>query len=143
MNDARRERVDFLSACLEGTPGLTLPREPAGYHHVWYGYTLLLDDPWAGSPRDTVVDRLIKQYGVGTWIMNSSLGDYDTILRKLGHRPEDTPRSTSAGRRLFCPAVHPLMSDDDLRYVAAAVKASMAAVADETGLRSRQLVAAR
>jgi perosamine synthetase len=133
MNDARRQRIGAFAALLEGTPGLVLPSEPAGYHHVWYGYTLLLDPPWAGAPRDQVVERLIHEYGVGTWIMNASLGDYDTVLRVLGHRPEDTPVSTGVGRRLFCPAVHPLMSDDDLRYIAAAIKASMAAVARQMG----------
>jgi dTDP-4-amino-4,6-dideoxygalactose transaminase len=90
---------------------------------------------WAGAPRDRVVERLIKQHGVGTWVMNMSLGDYDTILTRLGHRPEDTPVSTDVGRRLFCPALHPLMSDDDLRYIAAAIKASMLAVAAERGMR--------
>ena len=134
MNDARRQRVGDLAALLRDIPGLTLPVEPPGYRHVWYGYTLLLDNAWAGAPRDGIVERLIKQYGVGTWVMNMSLGDYDSILNALGHRPEDTPVSTNAGRRLFCPAVHPLMSDDDLRYIAAAIKASMQAVASEMGL---------
>jgi perosamine synthetase len=134
MNDTRRERVAALAALLGGVPGLALPREPAGYRHVWYGYTCLLDQPWAGAARDAVVDRLINRYGVGTWVMNMALPDYDSILNRLGHTPEDVPVSTDVGRRLFCPAVHPLMSDDDLRYIAAAVKSSMEAVARETGL---------
>jgi dTDP-4-amino-4,6-dideoxygalactose transaminase len=58
----------------------------------------------------------------------------EAVEQAPGHTPEDVPVSTAVGRRLFCPAVHPLMSDDDLRYVAAAVKASMRAVARETGL---------
>ncbi|MGH2368397.1 MAG: DegT/DnrJ/EryC1/StrS family aminotransferase, partial [Chloroflexota bacterium] len=134
MNDARRARVAALASLLQDVPGLTLPAEPPGYRHVWYGYTLLLDAAWAGPPRNQVVDRLIKQYGVGTWIMNMALGDYDSVLRTLGHSPDDTPVSTDIGRRLFCPALHPLMTDDDLRYIAAAIKASMAAVAADMGL---------
>jgi dTDP-4-amino-4,6-dideoxygalactose transaminase len=134
MNEARRERVADFSALLQGVPGLTLPAEPHGYDHVWYGYTLLLDNAWAGVPRDRLVERLLKEYGVDSWIMNKSLGDYDSILIKLGHSADDTPVSTNAGRRLFCPALHPLMTDDDLRYIVAAIKATMASVAHELGL---------
>jgi perosamine synthetase len=134
MNNLRRERVAALAALLEGIPELILPQERPGYHHVWYGYTLLLERPWVGKPRDAVVDQLIQQYGVGTWVMNMALPDYDSIVNKQGHRPEDLPVSTDVGRRLLCPAVHPLMSDDDLRYITAALKASLQAVAKETGL---------
>jgi dTDP-4-amino-4,6-dideoxygalactose transaminase len=53
---------------------------------------------------------------------------------RLGHSPEDVPVSTDAGRRLFCPAIHPLMTDEDLRYVAAAIKESMNTVAADMRL---------
>ena len=134
MNEARRKRVADFAALLRGADGLTLPEEPAGYNHVWYGYTLLLDAPWAGAPRDLIVERLNRQYGVDSWVMNKSLGDYDSVLNRLGHSAADTPVSTDIGRRLFCPALHPLMSDDDLLYVAAAIKASMVAVGKEAGV---------
>ena len=65
--------------------------------------------------------------------MNAALPDYDSILNKLGHTPEDVPVSTDLGRRLFCPSLHPLMSDDDVRYVAASIKASMATVEETVG----------
>jgi len=134
MNAARHKRAAELTKMLEGIPGLALPTEPPGYYHVWYGYTILMDESWTGEPRDKVVDSLIKQYGVGTWVMNMALPDYDTILRKQGHKPEDVPVSTNVGRRLFCPALHPLMSDDDLRYIVAAIKASMNTVSAQMRL---------
>ena len=134
MNAARRARVATLAVQLDGIPGLTLPHEPEGYEHVWYGYTLLLDKPFAGKPRDRVIERLADVYGITAWVMNASLGDYDTILNKLGHRPEDTPASTDIGRRLLCPPIHPLMSDEEVRYIVAALKASMSAVTAEADL---------
>jgi perosamine synthetase len=134
MNEARRQRVADFVGLIEDIPGLTLPIEPEGYHHVWYGYTLLLDEEWVGDPRDKMADRLIGEHGVGTWIMNASLPDYHGFMVKIGHRPEDVPVSTDTGRRLFCPAIHPLMSDEDLRYVAAAIKESMNTVAADMRL---------
>lgn len=134
MNEARRARIADFASLLQDIPGVTLPTEPAGYHHVWYGYTMLLDRPFAGAPRDKIVDRLARQYGITAWVMNASLGDYDTVLNKLGHTPEQTPVSTDAGRRLLCPPVHPHMDDEDLRYIAAALKASIESVAAEAGI---------
>lgn len=134
MNDARRQRVADFVELIEDMPGLILPIEPEGYHHVWYGYTLMFEEEWAGDPRDKFADRLIGHHGVGTWIMNASLPDYVGYMVRMGHRPEDVPVSTDAGRRLFCPAIHPLMTDEDLRYVAAAIKESMNTVASDMRL---------
>ena len=75
-----------------------------------------------------------SEYGVGGGIMNAALPDYDSILNKLGHTPEDVPVSTDIGRRLFCPSLHPLMSDDDVKYVAASIKASMQEVSAAVGV---------
>ncbi len=134
MNDLRRDRALLLSACLADAPGVIVPQTPAGYDHVWYGYTVMLESEWAGEPRDKVTEHMQSEYGVGGGIMNAALPDYDSILNKLGHTPEDVPVSTDIGRRLFCPSLHPLMSDDDVRYVAASIKASMQEVSATVGV---------
>ena len=45
---------------------------------------------------------------------------------------QDLPLSEQLGARLFCPALHPLMSEQDNDYIAAALDAAVQQVAEES-----------
>ncbi len=125
MNALRVERARRLTALLSEVPDLTLPTEPAGCGHIYYGYTIMVPREWAGNRRNGVVKILMERYGVGAVVMNEVTPKASILIKQLGYAPSDSPISDETGMRLFCPSLHPLMSDDDLHYIAAAIAESM------------------
>jgi len=118
---ARRVRLARLrSFMLEGVPELTLPYEPRDCDHTFYLYTLLVTPEWAGKKRDMVIDILRKKYGVGCLIGNPPVY-WDSGFIRNATRGQRLPIAESLGRRIFCPSLHPLMTDKQNEYIAAAV----------------------
>ncbi|MGD9496456.1 MAG: DegT/DnrJ/EryC1/StrS family aminotransferase [Armatimonadota bacterium] len=121
MNDRRRDRAQRLTELLSGIEELTLPTEPEGCHHVYYGYTIMVPEAWAGAGRQRLMDWLQSERGVGTVVMNNPTYKQDKLIASLGYGPEQVPVSELTGERLFCLSLHPLMTDDDLQYIAGSV----------------------
>ena len=118
---ARRVRLARLrSKMLGGVPELTLPFEPKDCAHTYYLYTLLVPEGWAGKKRDQVVEILRRKYGVGCMIGNPPVYTDNAYIRKAT-KGQRLPLSESLGQRLFCPSLHPLMTDAQNEYIASAV----------------------
>jgi dTDP-4-amino-4,6-dideoxygalactose transaminase len=127
MNALRRDRARKLTELLSGIEELTLPTEPPGCMHIYYGYTVMVPDEWAGEKRQELMDW-VGARGVGTVVMNDCTWTFDKMIASLGHDGADTPRSVRYGKRLFCISLHPLMTDDDLQYIAATMAEGVKAV---------------
>jgi len=122
---ARRVRLARLrSKMLEGVPGLTVPFAPPECGHTYYLYTLLVPPEWAGRKRGKVAKILGKKYGVGCTIANPPVYTDNDFIRKATGR-QRLPLSESLGARLFCPSLHPLMTDAQNEYISAAVIEAM------------------
>lgn len=121
MNDLRRDRAHKMTELLGDIPQLTLPTEPEGYHHIYYGYTIMVPEDWATEKRQQLMDWLLNERGVGTVVMNNPTYKQDKLIASLGFDPADTPVSELTGERLFCLSLHPLMTDDDLHYITEAM----------------------
>ena len=125
---ARRVRLARLrSFMLEGVPELTLPYEPKDCDHTYYLYTLLVNPEWAGKKRDMLIDILRKKYGVGCMIGNPPVYRDSGFIRNAT-RGQRLPISDSLGRRIFCPSLHPLMTDGQNEYIAAAIIEAVGAI---------------
>lgn len=121
MNALRRDRAQKLTELLRGIEELTLPTEPDGYTHIYYGYTVMVPEDWATDKRKQLMDWLLNERGVGTVVMNNPTYKHDPYLAHLGYDGRDVPISELTGERLFCICMHPLLTDDDLQYIAQAV----------------------
>ena len=108
------------SRLLDGVPELTLPLEPPGYDHTFYLYTLLVPPEWAGAKRDRLMAVLENDYGVGCVVANPPTYSGHAYLREQT-AGQVLPRSEELGGRIFCVALHPLMSEELNEYIAAAV----------------------
>lgn len=130
MNGRRRELALQRTALLADTPHLTLPTEPAGYGHTYYLHTLMVPRAWAGARRDRVMAILQEQYGVGSLVLNRPTYQSKPFVRQntLG---QELPLSEELGARLFCPGLHPLMSEANNEFIAAAIDAAIEQVASE------------
>jgi len=105
---------------LADIPELTLPCEPPDCEHTYYLYTCLVPKAWAGEKRDRLVAMLAEEFGVGSAIANVPVHQAVPFIRQHAVNV-DLPLSEELGARLFCPSLHPLMSEDDNAYVCAAL----------------------
>lgn len=116
----RRELARQRHALLDGVPELTLPYEPPDCEHTFYLYTLLVPPAWAGERRDRLVKLLDDDYGVGCAIANPPVYQGHAYIRAQT-AGQSLPLSEELGARVLCPSLHPLMTDEQNEYVAAAV----------------------
>jgi len=117
---SRRRLAQARAKMLEGCPGLQLPHEPPGYEHCYYLYSLLVPREWAGEKRDQLMGLLADDYGVDTVTANPPC--HTTVTFIQAHtRGQRLPVSEEVGARLFCPPIHPMMSDEDNEFICAAI----------------------
>jgi len=120
MNALRIERAHQYTQRLKAIPEITTPIEPPHCSHVYYGYTVMAPEDWAGERRDQLCNMLNDEYGVGAVVMNDVTPVQHALIREqtVG---QHTPVSDLTGKRLFCISLHPLMTDDDVEYICWAV----------------------
>lgn len=116
----RRKVAADRTAMLQDLPELTLPVEPPDCYHSYYLYTILVPPEWAGERRDRLCAMLREDYSVNTIIANPPVHSTVPYLRRLTGNVH-LPVSEEVGARLFCPPIHPGMSEDDNRYICAAI----------------------
>jgi perosamine synthetase len=118
----RRKRAQQRLALLDGIPELTLPYEPPVSVHTYYLFTLLVPESWAGEKRDELCRMLQDDYAVGTTIANPPVWQGRPFIQAHTQGQEETlPVSVELGRRLFCLSLHPLMTEAENAYIAAAL----------------------
>ena len=120
MIASRRRLAQARTAMLEGCPRLALPSEPEGCVHCYYMYSTLVSPEWAGNTRDRMIELLDGEYGVKCGIFNRPAHEEIPYIRRQT-AGQELPVSHGIGERLFCPPIHPAMSDEDNEYIAAAI----------------------
>ncbi|MBW7863125.1 MAG: DegT/DnrJ/EryC1/StrS family aminotransferase [Candidatus Hydrogenedentes bacterium] len=117
---ARRRLARDRTEMLAGVPELTLPHEPPDCLHTYYLYTCLVCREWAGETRDRLMRIMDERFGVRLLVANRPAYEAHAYLRR--HTAgQSLPLSEELGARLFCIPTHPAMSDEDNRYIAAAI----------------------
>ena len=122
MNAQRVRRARERLAMLEGLPELTLPCEPPGYEHMFYFFTCLVPEAWAGEKRDRLMKMLLDEYGVGTAVCNPPVWEASPFIRRhTEDQLNSLPVSVLTARRLFGVSLHPQMTEEENAYIAAAL----------------------
>lgn len=120
MNNKRREAAFRRTRMLEGVPELTLPCEPEGSKHLYYVYSLLVSSDWAGEKRDKIISIMKEKFGIVCAVTNPpTYLRWPYIAKKCGI--PNLKVSDDIGKRLFCPPLHPLFSEDQENYICAAL----------------------
>jgi perosamine synthetase len=121
MNALRVRRAEERSRMLKGTPGLTLPPSPGDRTHLHYLYTLLVSPMLAGNIRDRILEMLKREYGIGAVVANPPTYQSNSYIQSRV-RGVALPVAECLGRRILCPSLHPLMSEEDNRFIATAIR---------------------
>jgi dTDP-4-amino-4,6-dideoxygalactose transaminase len=105
---------------LAGLAEITPPYEPADCEHSFYLYTCLVPEAWAGEKRDKLMQMLQDEYAIGCIVANRPAYLTRQILADHS-RGQRNPLSEAVTARLFCVSLHPAMSDELNRDIAAAM----------------------
>ena len=123
LDDMTAQRVKLAKRrdeLLLGIPELTLPYEPPGYEHTYYLYTMLVPRAWAGQKRDRVMRIVEEEHGIGCGVYNRAAYADSPFIREQT-AGQELPLSDELSERLFCMALHPLMTEEENEYTAAAL----------------------
>ena len=119
--DRRRcEIADRYARRLHGIEGLELPHTLPDRHHAWHLYIIGVTGR-CGSSRDELIQRLSEQ-GVATSVHFIPVHYHSYYGRQLGYRRGEFPHAESAFQRAVSLPLYPAMADEDVDYVADAVR---------------------
>ena len=121
LNEARRRNASVLDEGLAGTPGVVLPRERAGYRHVYHQYTIAV----AGD-RQRFQQRLTGR-GIGTAIHYEVPVHRQPLYAAMGYARVSLPATEAAAATVLSLPVHPRLSDGDLDRIVESVREAAAA----------------
>jgi dTDP-4-amino-4,6-dideoxygalactose transaminase len=118
LHRRRQAIVALYEALLGDRPELEPLAAPADCTHAWHLYVVRMRPERLRIDRDTLIEQL-KADGVGTAVHFIPLHLHSFYREVLGYRPEDFPVATAAAETILSLPLFTLMSDDDVRYVAA------------------------
>src|SRR3989338_202341 len=117
-NQRRRELARMYNELLAGVPGVTTPEDPGGDRHVWYVYAIRM----AGGKRDALREALTER-GIGTQIHYPIPVHLQDAAQFLGYREGELPVTERVANEVLSLPMYPELTDDQVTYVADAVKA--------------------
>ncbi len=117
FSEKRRRNAQRLTEKLDLVERLTLPKEPEGYRHSWYLYTVRLQDS-KGPERDKMVEKL-RKLGIGATVY------YGTPVHRMPYYCQfeeySLPESDKASDEVFSLPVHPGVTLQEINYIADSV----------------------
>jgi perosamine synthetase len=113
----RRENARRLTAKLRKAKGLQLPKEPKGYKHSWYLYTIRLKGA-KGKKRDKTVEAL-RQKGIGAEVYYTNPVHLMPYYKKFGRYR--LPQSEKAAKQVLSLPVHPGVTAEQMDFIGESV----------------------
>ena len=114
-NAARRRRAEAYTRALDGTPGLTLPREREGAQSCWYLYTV------RARERDRLAERLGRQ-GIASAVHYPRPIHLQPAMASAGGKPGDLPVSERLSAEVLSLPLYPELPLEDVERIAAEVR---------------------
>jgi dTDP-4-amino-4,6-dideoxygalactose transaminase len=116
---SRRRNAELYNDGLAEVPGITIPKEPEGYEHVYNQYTILCDNKTI--MRDKLASDL-KEREVGTAIYYPKPLHLHHHFAKLGYKQGDFPVSEMFASRVLSLPVGPHVSESDIQSIISTIK---------------------
>ena len=121
FNNRRRELAALYQDLFADVPELQLPVMPSyGHHATWHLYPVRVKDAF-GMNRDAFMAEL-KARNVGTGIHFKAVHTHPYYRQKYPGIEKALPHATWVSERICSLPLFPAMTEDDVRYVVAAVK---------------------
>lgn len=108
---------------------VALPAEPEpGTRHAYHLYTILIDPARTGIDRDGFLGAMTRQ-NIGVGVHYLSIPEHPIYQELYGWRPEHYPHAARIGQQTVSLPIGPVLKDEDVQDVIAAVRQSLRASA--------------
>lgn len=97
------------------------PVVPEGFYSSWAQYTLILDS----KEQRTHLQKELKEQGIPTMVYYPKSMHLQGAFADLGYKKGDFPVAESLCERVLSLPMHPYLNEEDIRFVANAVKAAL------------------
>lgn len=121
LHRRRHEIAGLYTQLLADLPQLQLPVTRPDVEHAWHLYVIRLRPERLRITRDTLIE-LLKAERIATQVHFIPLHLHSYYAGAFGYRPEDFPVASVAAETILSLPLFTLMSDDDVRYVAATLR---------------------
>ncbi|MCK4781678.1 DegT/DnrJ/EryC1/StrS family aminotransferase [Candidatus Parcubacteria bacterium] len=115
FNEKRIKNAKILTEGLRNIKGLITPTVKDNYKHVFHQYTIRVADEFKLS-RDEL-SRYFKEKGIGSAIFYPKPLHLYPYFEKFGYKEGDFPIAEKASREVLSLPVHPLVSEEDIRFI--------------------------
>ena len=119
--EKRRKLANLYSNLLKGVPGVITPAEKEYTRHSYHLYPILLDIENMSLNREEFIDKL-KEYKIGASVHFIPLHLHPYYQKAHGYKKGDFPAAEYLFDREVSLPLYPEMSEEDIRYVAEAIK---------------------
>jgi perosamine synthetase len=121
LHRRRQEIAALYDEALAGAPELEVPVTRPDIEHGWHLYVVRMQPERLRITRDQVIEAL-KAAGIGSQVHFIPLHLHSYYRDAFGYRPEDLPVASQAAETILSLPFFTLMSDDQVRYVAATLR---------------------
>lgn len=97
------------------------PVVPEGFYSSWAQYTLILDS----KEQRTHLQKELKEQGIPTMVYYPKPMHLQGAFADLGYKKGDFPVAESLCERVLSLPMHPYLNEEDIQFVANAVKAAL------------------
>ena len=126
----RVKRARQRTELLKDIPELTLPYDPPDCLHTYYFYHILLPREWAGEKRNHLTQILKEEYLVECGGGHAGWKHWQYIAERT--KGQELPRTEALSQRCFIPGLNPRMTEEENKYICAAIAEAVERVRDET-----------
>lgn len=115
LNKRRNENASILTKGIEKIPGITPPHVNDDVRHVFYQYAIRVENDYP-MERDKFAE-LLKERGVGVAVHYPIPIYKQPFYKELGYEKTICPMAEEACKRVLSLPVHPLVTEEDIRYI--------------------------
>jgi len=119
--EKRRKLASLYTGLLKGVPGIIVPLEKEYTRHSYHLYPILLDIENMSMSRGEFIDKL-KEHNIGASVHFIPLHLHPYYQKTYGYKKGDFPNAEYLFDREVSLPLYPGMSEEDIRYVAEAIK---------------------
>jgi perosamine synthetase len=116
LNARRRAIAHRYTEALQNLEGIVPPYEDPNGQHVYYLYSLLVDEAVAGVSRDALMRTLFRDFGIQT-ITGYPPAYWFKTYRKRGYDRGLCPVAERVYGQVMTLPLNPKMTDDEVEYV--------------------------
>lgn len=116
----RRKIVQTYQAAFEKEPGLVVPVERRDVEHAWHLYVLQLDLERWSIDRDRFIEEM-RERNIATSVHFIPIHMHSYYREKYKLSPSDFPIASDHSDRMVSVPLHPMLTDNDVEDVIAAV----------------------